>query len=315
MLYIQKPTDTITPNLTAMIYGAVGLGKTTLANTAKKPLLFNFFNSGHHRSKLRKDAVRIDDWRQVEEIFTPSFLTEVKAYDTIVLDDIGTIQHLIQMEIIKINSDTLVKHAVLTLQGYARLRNMFINFFSRLKTLGKDIIIIAHESGETIGDKTSKRQKIRPDISGSTGGYLERECDIIGHLTTNENHNLVVNFQNRGTATAKSFVDDVPSIELAHYKDPNFEGTLSRLFERGKSQINLESQTNTLEDFKNQIEALGTPQDFDAFALPDDLSPTLKKVIKGCLRNRLNELGIEYDKESKTFRLQEDESTTIKKAS
>ena len=65
MSLIKKPNELeINPFIKALIYGQAGTGKTTLALSAPKPLLFDF-DGGIHRvnSAHRVDAVQIKKYQ------------------------------------------------------------------------------------------------------------------------------------------------------------------------------------------------------------------------------------------------------------
>ena len=51
----------------ALILGVPGIGKTTLANSAEKPLLLDF-DRGSHRGMNRPDTVLIDSWKEIEDL-------------------------------------------------------------------------------------------------------------------------------------------------------------------------------------------------------------------------------------------------------
>ena len=58
-LKILSAAEPITVDrITLALYGDPGVGKTTLAFSADKPLLFDFDN-GAHRASNRKDTVRV----------------------------------------------------------------------------------------------------------------------------------------------------------------------------------------------------------------------------------------------------------------
>ena len=70
--------------LVVTVYAEPGVGKTTLAFTAKKPLLLDF-DKGARRAANRKDSVQIDAWADVAGLDAET----LSPYSTIVVDTVG----------------------------------------------------------------------------------------------------------------------------------------------------------------------------------------------------------------------------------
>jgi hypothetical protein len=84
-LKITPPSEPIvTSNLIITLFGQPGIGKSTLAYSAPKPLLFDF-DGGAQRAKGRKDTVRVHSWADVADVAQ----ADIAPYDTIVLDTVG----------------------------------------------------------------------------------------------------------------------------------------------------------------------------------------------------------------------------------
>ena len=87
MSLIKKPNELeINPFIKALIYGQAGTGKTTLALSAPKPLLFDF-DGGIHRvnSAHRVDAVQIKKYQDFIDVLAE----DLSAYNTLVIDTGG----------------------------------------------------------------------------------------------------------------------------------------------------------------------------------------------------------------------------------
>jgi hypothetical protein len=120
------------------IYSQPGLGKTSLAFTASKPLLLDF-DKGAHRAVDRKDTVQVSDWRDVAGITA----ADVAAYDTIIIDTVGKALDVLAQDIIRGNS-RLSHGGALSQQGWGQLGVRFSAFLKMLRSFGKDVILIAH---------------------------------------------------------------------------------------------------------------------------------------------------------------------------
>ena len=87
MTLIRKPQQLEVPQkIKVLIYGQAGMGKTTLALSAPKPLLLDF-DGGVHRVNYghQTDTVQIHQWNEAKEVIQE----DLSAYETIVVDTIG----------------------------------------------------------------------------------------------------------------------------------------------------------------------------------------------------------------------------------
>ena len=163
-----------TENLIILVYGDPGVGKTSLACTAKNPILLDFDN-GSHRSAFRKMTARVECWDDVGEI--KAF---VSGYDTLIIDTVGTaMDFLIRSLPDKEGKSAANKRAdgTLTVAGYGTLKNRFEAWAKTLRAMKKDIIFVAHAKEKGSGDE----KIIRPDIVGGSYDIIVRQCDFAGY--------------------------------------------------------------------------------------------------------------------------------------
>lgn len=122
-------------NLIVFIYGDPGVWKTSLAFTAKNPILFDF-DKGAYRSANRKDTVQIQHWQEVANI-NPN---DLDGYDTIIIDTAGRVLDLIT-EHLKTDAKNIRRGSnELSMQGYGKLGSIFTNWLKSLRNMGKDIV-------------------------------------------------------------------------------------------------------------------------------------------------------------------------------
>lgn len=172
---IKKPNELVVKtNLSALIYGQPGMGKTTLALSAPHPLLLDF-DGGIHRVNAahRVDTVQISKWEEVDEVMQSPEVTE---YATFVIDTAGKMLSFMDKYIMQNNTKMRKADGTLSLQGYGLRKNMFINFVNQVSLMGKSVIFVAHEREEKVGDE----KQIRPEIGGSSAGDLIKELDLVG---------------------------------------------------------------------------------------------------------------------------------------
>ena len=308
MLHIQKASEGFTTHIKVLIYGSAGTGKTSLAGTTEAPLIFNFGNSGSHRAIGAKDTVRIDHWWQTQDVFTPEFLSQLEGYRTIILDDVGTMQSLIVQSVIA-QGGFYVQNNVLSQAGYGQLKEVFTQFMARLNTLQKDIVLVAHDTGEAIGDRNNKFVNKKPDISGSAYKYLVRDFDLIGHLGTTKGERSV-DFTPSSVLVAKTFLPGVPKMAVPHFEAPEYSTTLARLITSAKERINAKSEVaKVVENYRNFIDSFSNPADFSTLGeqlkKDESVKNNLQALIRNYAKSRMEALGIEYNKEAKSFKFKE----------
>lgn len=174
---IKKPNELVVKtNLSALIYGQPGMGKTTLALSAPHPLLLDF-DGGIHRVNAahRVDTVQISKWEEVDEVMQDP---DIAGYQTIVIDTAGKMLSFMDKYIMQNNTKMRKADGTLSLQGYGLRKNMFINFVNQVSLMGKSVIFVAHEREEKVGDE----KQIRPEIGGSSAGDLIKELDLVGYM-------------------------------------------------------------------------------------------------------------------------------------
>lgn len=158
--------------LNVVLYGPPGLGKTTLAFTADKPLLLDF-DSGSHRAANRKDTVRPSCWADVAGITAD----DIKAYSTIIVDTAGRALDMLAADIIA-KDPKKGNGGALSLQGYGVLKSQFSAFLKMLNSFGKDVVLIAHAEEQRSGDDLIERL----DVQGGSKGEIYKSADAMGRL-------------------------------------------------------------------------------------------------------------------------------------
>lgn len=95
MSLIKKANELVIPTtIKMMLYGQAGMGKTTVALSAPKPLLLDFDN-GVKRVNMAHldgiDTVQITSWNDVQQVLQE----DLSGYQTIVIDTIGKMMDFI----------------------------------------------------------------------------------------------------------------------------------------------------------------------------------------------------------------------------
>src|SRR6185436_2668694 len=158
-LKITKATDPIeVKTLTTCIIGDPGLGKTSTAFTADKPLLLDF-DHGAYRSKNRGDVVEVERWTDVTSIAQ----ADLAAYRTLVVDTAGRALDCLAADIMD-RDPKAGRGGSLTLQGYGALKGQFTAWLKLMRSFGLDVVLIAHIDEQKKGDDVI----VRLDAQGSS---------------------------------------------------------------------------------------------------------------------------------------------------
>lgn len=161
-------------NIITLIYGDPGIWKTSLAFTAKNPILFDF-DKGAYRASNRRDSVQIESWQEVARI-SPQDLSN---YDTIIIDTAGRALDMIT-DSLKRDTRNTRKDGQLSMQGYGKLGGIFTDWLKMLRGMGKDIVLLAHTSEDKDGDNIIKR----PDMVGGSKREAYKIADMMAYMTT-----------------------------------------------------------------------------------------------------------------------------------
>lgn len=179
MSLIKKANElNIQTKIKALIYGQAGMGKTTFAISAPKPLLFDFDN-GVHRVNYSHldgvDTVQIESYQNFLDVLNNE---DLKPYETLVIDTGGKMLDYMGEYIIKGNPKMGRPNGMLTLQGYGERKATFSALVKRISLMGKHIVFVAHRETKTEGDDT----RYIPQFGGSNYDSLVTELDLVGYM-------------------------------------------------------------------------------------------------------------------------------------
>lgn len=283
-------------NIITFIYGDPGIWKTSLAFTAKNPILFDF-DKGAYRASNRKDTVQIGSWQEVAT-FTAQDLVN---YDTIIIDTAGRALDMI-IDSLKTDSRNTTRGGQLSMQGYGKLGGIFTDWLKMLRGMGKDIVLLAHASEDKDGDNVIKR----PDMVGGSKKEAYKIADMMAYMTTQQSQNgdiKVLNFMPSSTYLAKDS-GQIGNVQIVPMKDaPN---QLANIIQATKDHINSLSAEaakaqKELDDLRNDLLDAESTSDLDE--LKADLNKThpLYKEMALSVMSRSKSLGFIYDKPSDSF--------------
>ena len=275
-----------------VIYGTPGVGKTSLFNTSKNPILLDC-DRGADRSVNRQDTIVATNWKEVLQDEG-----EIKNYDTLgidtakaVLDDF-LMTHVIEQD---------YKMKANKLKAYGAIGDEFKLFVNKRRNEGIDIVVIAHAKEEKDGDVI----KLSPDVTGQSKDLLLRVADQVGFLTM-VNNKRTLTFEPTDKTIGKN-VAKLPTLEIPDENDPAFLTFMADIIEKVKESIQKQSeaQKEALEkvrELTSAIETMETPE--QAMEISNEIL-NLTKLQQVGLRKmfseKVNSLDIKYNKDTKTF--------------
>lgn len=173
--------------ISALIYGSPGSGKSTLACSAPNAVLLDYDGGvtrmhGAHQIP----TLQIQQWEQTAEA-----LKEIKAtpqIETVVVDTIGKMLAYMEDYIKRHptyskggNAIEMNRDGSLSMKGFGRRKQMFLDFLKEVLVMGKHIIFVGHDKEEKRGD-AGQDIIIRPEVGGSSANDLMKELDLVGYV-------------------------------------------------------------------------------------------------------------------------------------
>lgn len=139
----------------ALIYGTPGVGKTSFATWAPKPLVINLENGLKGVDLKQRDAFStniIGDWDDF--ILIVQQMKTSEKFQTAVIDTVTRLERLMIAHICKkAKKETLADFGYGSgYQAFEALAQAFCDHIRELVACGKNVILIAHEHIETIND-------------------------------------------------------------------------------------------------------------------------------------------------------------------
>lgn len=291
-LKITRAADPIqVERLNMVIYGPPGLGKSSLAFTADRPLLLDFDN-GSHRAANRKDTVRVSEWGDVSGITSD----DLAPFKTVIVDTAGRALDAITADIIRTDPKGH-KNGALTLPGYGTLKTRFTTFLKLLNSFGKDVVLIAHMDEQRSGDDLIERL----DVQGGSKGEIYKAADAMGRLSMINGKRTLL-FSPSDAAFGKN-PGQLEPLTIPNVGASEFDGFLAGVIQRTKDRLNEMSE--------EQKDALAEQQWFRD-ALPkvksaEEVNDLIKRAKDGgqacasMLSARAREIGLTFDKKAGAY--------------
>lgn len=285
-----------------IIAGVPGIGKTTLALSAPKPLLIDL-DKGVDRveTRYRTDTDVVSSY---EELRSDLEKADLSPYETIVIDTGGKLLEMLKPVVIARDPKNAQKNGELSLKGYGAVKKMFNEFVTFVKSLNKHLVMVFHATEVADGETT----KLRIRMEGKSRDEVWDSVDIGGFLEMRGNKRTI-GFSNCDSYYAKGThgihgVYDIPT--LANGNNNTF---LTELINNVLNDLTSENKEFT--EYQELMRAL-LPHitNADNAKLLNKAYEEVKKAehkltSKNELWNALNErakaLGLVYDKDRNVF--------------
>lgn len=308
---IKKSNElSIQNKIKGLIYGQPGMGKTTLALSAPKPLLFDFDNGVHRVNFAHLDGVDTVQVTSYQDFIDVLEKEDLSSYETLVIDTGGKCLDFMSDYLIKNNPKLGKGNGALTLQGYGERKGLFSALVKRISIMGKHIIFVAHRDTKTEGDET----RYVPQFGGSSYDSLVTELDLVGYLEANGRERTIT-FDPTSRNDGKNTCNLPALIKLPIIVDENGNPTAPNNFftehvikayakRLQASKEAGEKYSTLIEELKHEILLITDVVSANDFISRIDAFEHIgnsKAVAGQLLATKAKELGLSFDKETKTY--------------
>lgn len=180
MKIFNSADPTAKPSVLMVVYGEGGVGKTTFAATAPKPIIADCENGSKYFGLrgIDADVGLIEKWADLQEFM--EFALQDK-YETIVIDPIGELMDkLVKHMVDKGDSKLVQRDGNPTMAGWGWLKSTMRSFLKVLRDSGKHVVIVAHVQEREDENRVIKRPMVATRLSEE----LVNLVDIVGYMTT-----------------------------------------------------------------------------------------------------------------------------------
>ena len=306
---IRNPNDIQegTKKIRMLIAGYPGIGKSTLALSAPKPLHIDAdFGIDRIEPRYRVPYIQPESYDEILSDLTPENLSD---FETLVFDTGGKLISLISLWAIKKDPKYGQKDGSLSLKGYGYVGKEFVRLMDYcFYELKKNIVIVFHATEEKDGDNT----RLRIKVEGQTKNNVWEPMDLGGFIEMYGN-NRTIGFSNCERYFAKGTrgingIRNIPALGPNNAND-----FLTKLFEEYNAKSTAEVERNNAEQdaYKEAMAAgkaiIKTIVDADtanaAMAAYKEISHALtsKKELSVAWNRKIKKCGLTFDKEAQKY--------------
>jgi len=187
---ILENTQNIKPegNLVMIVYGKGGVGKTTFAASAPRPLILDFENGTKYLGErgINVNVIRMKNWFSQQDI--QRLADMLGSYDTVVIDPLGeAMDKLIESPYIK-GKQYRQADGSLTMSGWGEVKRQMRVFIKWLRDSGKHVIIVSHVSEV----KTEQGLEKRIQVATGLADEIPNMVDVISYLGVQKQDDIYI---------------------------------------------------------------------------------------------------------------------------
>lgn len=275
-----------------VLYGTPGTGKTSVASTAKNPILVDT-DRGYDRAVQRVDTLTATCWADIA-----NEMNTMKGYNTIIVD---TAKAMLDDYLAAYAVQQDPKLGYNTLKRFGRMADDFKLFVNTIRSYGSDLIFICHDKETQDGDNV----KHSPDCTGQSKDLLIRIADQVGYVCK-ENERRVIRFEPRDNFLGKN-VAKMDTKEIPDCTSDDFKSFMENIISDVKKAIqnNSEAQKEAnelLETLRADLDGALNPEDFDAcLEARMQLPAMLRKPFAAEVNKKAKEKGFTFDKKENKY--------------
>ena len=174
MSLIKKKEEIELPKtIVGCITGVCGIGKTTLALSAPKPLLLDTDNGIHRvQSEYRSDVVQVKSYQDILDVLEE----DLSDYETIVIDTLGELVNFMLKYFADKDKSLITRGGTLNIKVWGLVKTEFESLKLKLQLLNKHLIFVSHVKE----DKDGENKVYRMDVAGSTSETVTKILDFLG---------------------------------------------------------------------------------------------------------------------------------------
>lgn len=174
MSKIKKKNEIELPKtIVGCITGVCGIGKTTLALSAPKPLLLDTDNGIHRvQSEYRSDVVQVKSYQDILDVLEE----DLSDYETIVIDTLGELVNFMLKYFADKDKSLITRGGTLNIKVWGLVKTEFESLKLKLQLLNKHLIFVSHVKE----DKDGENKVYRMDVAGSTSETVTKILDFLG---------------------------------------------------------------------------------------------------------------------------------------
>ena len=298
MSKIKKKNEIELPKtIVGCITGVCGIGKTTLALSAPKPLLLDTDNGIHRvQSEYRSDVVQVKSYQDILDVLEE----DLSDYKTIVIDTLGELVNFMLKYFADKDKSLITRGGTYNIKIWGLVKTEFENLKLKLQLLNKHLIFVSHAKEERDGEN----KVYRMNVAGSTPDILNGVLDFLGFCEV-VGKTRSISFTPSARFYAKNSIELNDYLEIPQLKTGDKNDFLTKevieptIAKRKQESEALKINEEKLQQGRYLIEQAKEPNAVLTAFKEMDLSIYNKKVLFNELSEKFS--GYKFDSKKKEF--------------